>query len=370
MKSLHDAVSQFRVQGKVIDVLPYGNGHINDTYLVTTSPDDAPCYVLQRINHNVFGDVAMLQENIMRITSHIRAKLEATSQSDVHRKVLQLVPTSDNQLYYFDGKAYWRMTLHIADSQTFEHITPELAIKTGVAFANFQLMLADLPGLPLHHTIPNFHSMSFRLEQLAAAVAEDRASRLEEVKGYVDALQQRAYDMCWAERMAEQGLLPKRVTHCDTKLSNILFDMEDNPLCVIDLDTTMPGFVLSDFGDFVRTACNTGSEDDPNPQRVGVDMGIFSAFTQGYLNVAMGFLTPIEVDSLVFGAKMLTYMQSVRFLTDYLNGDTYYKIKHPMHNLIRTIAQLKMLTSIEQNEGAMRQVVQDQCRYSSQFTHN
>jgi Ser/Thr protein kinase RdoA (MazF antagonist) len=240
-------------------------------------------------------------------------------------------------------------------------VTPELARATGRAFGDFQGMLADLPaedGKPLGATIPDFHNIEFRLKQLDDAIREDKAGRVAEVRDIIDQILKRAPEMTRAEELARRGELPRRISHCDTKVNNVLFDEKTGEvLCVIDLDTTMPGFVMSDFGDFIRTAGNTGDEDDTNLERVGLNMEIFKAFAAGYLETASGFLTPLEIGMLPFGAKMLTYMQTVRFLTDYLNGDTDYKIKSTSHNLERTLAQFAHLQSLEKHEEEMKNYI-------------
>ena len=236
---------------------------------------------------------------------------------------------------------------------THETMTPTLAEQTGMAFGNFQSQLSDLPEGALGETIPNFHNIEFRVEGFKESIARDSAGRLKDVQKLVEEILERAEVMCKAQQLYRAGRLPKRVTHCDTKVNNLLFDEQGKPLCVIDLDTTMPGFVLSDFGDFIRTGANTGAEDDPDLDNVSVNMDIFRAFSKGYIRSAGSFLTPTERELLPFGAKMLTYMQTVRFLTDYLDGDTYYKIKFPEHNLQRSYAQFKLLQSIEAHEQEM-----------------
>ena len=298
MTDLKAITSHFAISGEVAEIKPLGSGLINDTFLVTTRYPDTPDYVLQRINQAIFTDVPLLQENIRYITSRIRYHLQQRNANDIDRKTLTLVPATDERLYYYDGNSYWRLTIYIAGSKTFEQVTPDLAYQTGRAFG-------------------------------------------------VDELLGRSEEMCRAERLHREGKLPKRITHCDTKVNNMLFDQDDRFLCVIDLDTTMPGFVLSDFGDFIRTAANKGAEDDKELDRVGLDMEIFREFARGYLETASAFLTPIEKQLLPYGAQLLTYMQTVRFLTDYLNGDTYYKIQYPEHNLQRTLAQLTHLHSID-----------------------
>ena len=322
---------QFDIEGTVSGIAPVGNGLINDTYSVTTAETNTPDYILQRINHHIFKDVELLQRNIQRVTDHIRAKLEASDESDIDRKALKLVPAKDGKLYHFDGENYWRMTVMIPRSVTHETMTPTLAEQTGMAFGNFQSQLSDLPEGALGETIPNFHNIEFRVEGFKESIARDSAGRLKDVQKLVEEILERAEVMCKAQQLYRAGRLPKRVTHCDTKVNNLLFDEQGKPLCVIDLDTTMPGFVLSDFGDFIRTGANTGAEDDPDLDNVSVNMDIFRAFSKGYIRSAGSFLTPTERELLPFGAKMLTYMQTVRFLTDYLDGDTYYKIKFPEH---------------------------------------
>ncbi len=359
MKNLQNVVSHFETKGTVSEISPLGSGLINDTYRVSTIENEMPDYVLQRINHAIFQDVELMQDNISRVTSHIRHKLEQKGESDLDRKTLTVIPATDGKLYYFDGDSYWRMTLLIPDAVSYEAVTPEFSYYTGKAFGDFQNMLVDLPGEPLGATIPDFHNMEFRLSQLADAINADAAGRLEKAQYLVDELLNRADEMCKAERMHREGILPKRITHCDTKVNNMLFDQEGNFLCVIDLDTTMPGYVLSDFGDFIRTAGNTAAEDETDLSKISVNMDIFRSFAKGYVESAKPFLTTVEIENLPYGAKLLTYMQTVRFLTDYLNGDVYYKIKSPEHNWERTLAQFTLLQSIEANEPEMKAFIKD-----------
>lgn len=345
-------LSQFRTEGKLVSAEPFGNGHINDTLKVTDDKGEIR-YVLQRINHAIFTNVDMLQNNIHTVTSHIRKKLEARGECDIDRKVLTFLPTKDGKLYYFDGDSYWRVCLFIPRSKSYEEVNPELSYEAGKAFGDFQSMLADLPEGALGETIPNFHNMEFRLQQFRDAVQANAAGRLDEVKGLVGEIEKRAEAMCIQERLYREGKLKKRTNHCDTKVNNIMFDEDGKVLCVIDLDTVMPGFVLSDIGDFIRTGANTGAEDDPDLNKVGVNMPIFEAYTRGYMETAQSFLSPLEIGMLPYGGRLLTYMQTVRFLTDYINGDTYYKIHSPKHNLQRTEAQFKLLQSLEEHAAEM-----------------
>lgn len=351
-EQLMDILNQFQIDGKMVSAEPFGNGHINDTLKVTDSEGKIR-YILQRINHHIFTNVDMLQNNIHTVTSHIRKKLEAKGETDINRKVLTFIPTKDNKLYYFDGDSYWRVCLFIPRSKSFEEVTPELSYEAGKAFGDFQSMLSDLPEGALGETIPNFHNMEFRLKQFHDAVEANAASRLSEVKDLVEEVEKRAKAMCIQEDLYREGKLKKRTNHCDTKVNNIMFDENGKVLCVIDLDTVMPGFVLSDIGDFIRTGANTGAEDDENLDRVHVNMEIFKAYTKGYMETAKAFLTPSEIKMLPYGGRLLTYMQTVRFLTDYINGDTYYKIHGPKHNLQRTKAQFKLLQSLEAHADEM-----------------
>ena len=353
---LNKVVSHFDINGRAVDIKPLGNGLINDTYLVATE-GDAPDYVLQRINHAIFTDVDTLMTNILAVTSHIRVKLTTAGETDIDRKVLTFVPLRGEEKYYFhDGENYWRMMVFIPGSHTFEAVNPASSRNAGRAFGHFQAMLVDIDA-DLKESIPDFHNMEFRLRQLREAVAADPVGRVAEVKPILDELEKRADEMTKAERLHREGKLPKRICHCDTKVNNMMFDEEGNILCVIDLDTVMPSFIFSDYGDFLRTGANPLAEDDPDIDRVEFDMDIFRAFTEGYLSSAGGFLTPVEVEHLPYAAALFPYMQAVRFLTDYINGDTYYKIKYPSHNLVRTRNQFRLLLSVEAHTPEMKRFI-------------
>jgi hypothetical protein len=350
---LEQIVSRFALEGRVTDIRPLGNGLINDTFrVVTDGPDD---FVLQRINQGIFRDVDLLQHNIDCVTRHIRRKLEMAGERDIDRKVLRFLPEkTTGKSYWTDGKEWWRVSVFIRDAITYEAVTPEYAGYAGVAFGRFEAMLADIPD-QLGETIPDFHNMELRARQLRDAVAADAAGRMAdpEVRALVDQMFACEAEMCKAERMHREGVLPKRICHCDTKVNNMLFDRDGQILCVIDLDTVMPSFVFSDFGDFLRTAANTGAEDDPDLDKVNFNMEIFRAFAKGYLSTAGAFLTPPERENLPFAAMLFPYMQAVRFLTDHINGDTYYKIKYPGHNLVRTRAQWKLFLSASEKREEM-----------------
>ena len=352
-------LAQFEISGSVKEVVPLGNGLINDTYRVVTIGDGAPDYVLQRINNAVFQDVDLLQHNIEVVTAHIRRKLEASGTDDIDRRVLQFVKARDGKTYYRDeSDRYWRVMVYIPDTVTHEAVTPAHAHDAGKAFGNFEKMLVDVPG-QLGETIPDFHNMELRMRQLRGAVKGDAAGRLAEVRDIVDELERNAAGMCQAERLYREGKLPKRICHCDTKVNNMLFDRSGRVLCVIDLDTVMPSFVFSDYGDFLRTGANFTAEDDPDLSRVGFNEEIFKSFTAGYLESARDFLTPIEIEHLPYAVALFPFMQCVRFLTDYINGDTYYKIKYPIHNLDRTRNQLALYRDVRRHDQMMADYIRE-----------
>ena len=233
---------------------------------------------------------------------------------------------------------------------------PESSYLVGVKFGEFEAMLADLPE-KLGETIPDFHNMEFRMQQLREAVAQNAAGRMEKVQSLVDDIEKDAEEMCAAERLYREGKLPKRICHCDTKVSNMLFDKDGNVLCVIDLDTTMPSFVFSDFGDFLRSAGNTAPEDEPDLNKIHFNMDIFRAFAKGYIESAKSFLTPLEIEMLPYAVMLFPYMQAVRFLADYINGDTYYQIKYAEHNYVRTLAQYKLYQEARRAVPEMKEYI-------------
>ena len=357
MEALTNIVSQFAIKGTVKEIKPLGEGLINDTYKVLTEEADAPDYVLQRVNHNVFPDVDMVMRNIKAVTEHIRGKLEKKGEDDIDRKVLTFIPLKEDaeKLYTFiDGK-YWRIMIFIPNAITKQAVNPESSRAAGKAFGQFQAMLSDIP-VELGETIKDFHNMEFRLEQLREAIKEDRAGRASEprVQEMIAEIEKRADEMCKAERMGREGTLPKRVCHCDTKVNNMMFDENDNVLCVIDLDTVMPNFIFSDYGDFLRTGANKVAEDHPQLDEVEFDMDIFKAFTEGYLESASSFLLPVEIENLPYATALFPYMQCVRFLWDYLSGDKYWKCQYPDHNFVRANNQLHLLLSIEKSFPEMK----------------
>ena len=369
---LKNIVSKFAITGTVERIKPLGEGLINDTYKVITAEATEPDYVLQRVNHHVFPDVDMVMRNIEAVTTHIRKKLEAAGEEDIERKVLRFIPlTSPNPshggeqtspLYLkvspsIEGQgedAYWRLMVFIPNAITKQTVDPESSRDAGRAFGRFQAMLADIP-VQLGETIKDFHNMEFRLQQLREVVSKDPVGRVSEpkVQRLLLEIDARAYEMTKAERMGREGILPKRVCHCDTKVNNMMFNDKNEVLCVIDLDTVMPNFIFSDYGDFLRTAANYVAEDNADMSAVGFRMDIFKAFTEGYLQSARSFLLPVEIENLPYATALFPYMQCVRFLWDYLSGDKYWKCQYADHNFVRANNQFHLLKSIEKHYPEM-----------------
>lgn len=353
MNNLFQIAAHFVDPKTIEDIQPLGNGLINDTYKILVN--GIPKYVLQRINNTVFTDVDMLQSNIETVTNHIRQKYDLLGFQDLDRRVLHFLPADTGKTFIVEEGKYWRVMDFIADSYTYDVVTPEYAFYAGKSFGDFESLLTDLKT-PIGEIIPNFHNIEFRLKQMEDAIAENRVGQMREVEvqKFVEQIRAAADRMCLGERLYREGKLPKRICHCDTKVNNMLFDVEGNVLCIIDLDTVMPSFVFSDYGDFLRSAANTGAEDDPDLGNIHFNMEIFEAFTEGYLEGTKSFLLPIEKDNLPYAATLFPYMQAVRFLTDYINGNTYYKIRYAHHNLVRTRAQWRLFEETEKSLAGIR----------------
>ena len=358
MNELFVIAGHFIDPNTIEDITPLGNGLINDTYKIVVKGEAKPKYVLQRINNAVFTDVDMLQNNIEAVTDHIRQKYEKQGIKDIDRRVLHFLKADTGKAYVVENEKYWRVMDFIADSYTYEAVTPEYAYYAGRSFGDFESLLTDLEA-PIGEIIPDFHNIEFRLKQLDEAIVEDKVGRMNdpEVQAYVDKIKAVADGMCLGERLYREGKLPKRICHCDTKVNNMLFDKDGNVLCIIDLDTIMPSFVFSDFGDFLRSAANTGTEDDQNIDNIHFNMEIFKSFAEGYLEGTRSFLLPIEKENLPYAATLFPYMQAVRFFADYINGDTYYKIRYPEHNMVRTRAQWKLYEEVVKCLPEMKQML-------------
>lgn len=354
-------VSKFRAWGDMADVQPHGSGHINDTFKVTFSMAGASVhYLLQRINHKIFKDPSALMDNILRVTDHLRLKLSQRGCPDVTRHSLCVVKTRDAKPCYQapDGN-WWRMYLFVEGAVTHDKVeSVHQAYEAARAYARFQLLLADLPAPRLHETIPDFHNTPLRLKALQDVIQRDPCNRAVGVKNEIAFVERRAA-ICGRllERFA-RGEIPERITHNDTKFNNVMLDEKTwEGICVVDLDTVMPGLALYDFGDMVRSATASAAEDEQDLSKIRMRMEMFEALTSGYLSEASAFLNQAEREEMVFSARLITLMIGMRFLTDYLQGDTYFKIKRPSHNIDRCRSQFKMVESMELQEDAMEHVV-------------
>jgi hypothetical protein len=351
------AGAAFRLPGRFVRGGPYGNGHINDTFLVeyeTTS--GLRRFIHQRINDRVFPHPPLIMENIQRVTCHLRRKLEERGVPDVDRRTLTLVPAADGRAWWPDREGrFWRTYLFIEGASSHEVIThPRQAREAASAFGAFQAMLRDLPGPRLQETIPRFHHTPSRFAALEQAIREDPCHRAASAQPEIAFCLERKPIVSTLLRLHEAGLIPERITHNDTKINNVLLDNQTGEgLCVIDLDTVMPGLSLYDFGDLVRTCTSPAAEDERDLSRVTMRLEVFRELAAGYLQTAGEGLTPTERDHLVFAGKLITFEIGIRFLTDYLMGDRYFKIKRPNHNLDRCRTQLALVASIEQQEEAM-----------------
>ena len=335
---------------------PYGKGHINDTYLSNTCE---PRYILQRINHNVFKRPEDVMENIVHVTEHLRKKIIEEG-GDPKRETLNLVKTLDGKPYFVTPEGdYFRMYEFIEGAQTYEIVEEPIHFYNAAkAFAKFQQRLADFPAEKLHETIPSFHDTTVRFQQLKDAIANDKAGRLKDVQAEVEFALAREKDTSVIVDAIKEGTVPLRVTHNDTKYNNIMIDDETGlGICVIDLDTVMPGSLLYDYGDSLRFGTNPADEDEKDLSKVYCDLNLFEQFTKGYMEELRDVMTPREKELMPFSAKLMTYECGIRFLADYLNGDTYFKVKRPEHNLDRCRTQFKLVKDMEEKENLMKEIV-------------
>jgi hypothetical protein len=350
------AVHQFQIDGDLVSVAPYGSGHINDTYCAVFELHGAQVrYILQRVNHNVFKDPRALIENIQRVTSHLAARL--AGEPDSGRRVLTLIPARDGLYWHVDAEgSYWRVYRFIENARTFDAVeSTAQAFQAARAFGQFQNLLADLPAPRLHDTIPDFHHTPRRFLTLEQAIAADAAGRAAQAKAEIDfALAHRPMTSVLLD-----ASLPERVTHNDTKFNNVMLDDSTGEgICVIDLDTVMPGLALYDFGDMVRTTTSPAREDEQDLSKVTMQFPMFEALVRGYLSAAGGVLTNEEKQFLAFSGKLITFEIGIRFLADFLSGDSYFKVHREGHNLDRCRTQFKLVESIESQEAAMEKLVQ------------
>lgn len=351
--------SQFQIDGTIDRVEPMGEGFINDTFIIYTQESSTSNYLLQRKNKRIFTNVPAMMENIQKVCSHIRKKV-IEKNGDPDREAMTIVPATDGKLYYQDEEdEFWAVCVFIADTIAYQSAkTPELAYQGGKGIGMFQAMVSDLKE-PLTDILPGFHNIRYRFNQWDAVLAKDPARRKARLANEIEWIESRREEMLNFWKLVENGEIPTRVTHNDTKINNILFDLNGEVLCVIDLDTVLNSTCLNDFGDAIRSYSNTGMEDDENLDAVSCNITIFEGFAKGYLSQAITFLNEKELEYLAFSARYITYEQVLRFLMDYLDGDNYYKIKHPEHNYQRTLAQYKLLTSMEAQNDEMCRIVKE-----------
>lgn len=350
--TLSEIVRNFAID---VTVEAYGNGHINDTYIA----DSEPRYILQRINHAIFKEPDKVMSNIVGVTEFLKAKIIAAG-GDPTRETLSVIKTKDGKSYYKteDGN-YFRMYNYVENAVSYEAVeNPKQFYEAARAFGRFQNMLSDYPADKLYDTIPFFHDTVKRFGDFEKAVADDLAGRRASVEKEIEFVLSRKADAAVVVDAIADGRVPLRVTHNDTKLNNVMLDAVDGSgVCVIDLDTVMPGSLLYDYGDALRFGASSGAEDEVDLDKIYFDLELFEAFTKGFLQEVGDKLTPAEIEFLPFSAKLLTYECGMRFLGDYLNGDTYFKIHREHHNLDRARTQFKLVADIETKLGAMKEIV-------------
>ncbi len=355
-----EVIKRFRAWGDFVGAEPYGSGHINDTFKVTLNMAGAPVhYLLQRINHGIFTDPRALMDNIVRVTNHVRARLTAEGFQDVNRHALCVVFTREARPCHQDADGnWWRMYLFMEGARTCDTIqTGRQAYEVARTYARFQNLLADLPAPRLHETIPNFHNTPIRLKALQAAIAADVGNRAVEVRAEIAFVERRAAQCGRLLERHAKGEIPERITHNDTKLNNVMLDdTTGEGVCVVDLDTVMPGLALYDFGDMVRSATAAAPEDERDLGKVRMRLDMFEPLARGYVSEAR-FLNPAEREELVFSGRLITLMIGMRFLTDYLQGDVYFKTTRPGQNRDRCRVQFKMVESMETQQDGMERIV-------------
>lgn len=354
--------SQFAIDQKIAKIEPYGSGHINDTYLVTTA-DAGSDYIFQKVNHRIFQNVPALMTNITRVTTHVRQKLQAIPGARPDIETLTVILTRDGEPFFYDDElGYWRVYIFIPNSYSYDIVdSPEKAYQGGQAFGRFQNFLDDLPGGSLYETIPNFHNVEKRLVSLFDAVEADPMERVNEVSDELRFVIDHIESMSLVLKLGRLGEIPQRVTHNDTKFNNVLLDENNKALCVIDLDTVMPGYIHYDFSDSIRTVTNTAAEDEADLTKVSMDLALFEAYTSGFLEAVLPKLSAVELTTLPETVELLPFIIGVRFLTDYVEGDHYFKVHFPGHNLQRARAQFQLVRSMEAQKSDIKRIFAKLC---------
>ncbi len=357
--TVEEIAKQFATEGTIAQVKSHGGGHINDSYHLVNSTGDQPDYLLQRVNHYVFKDVDLLMRNMVIVTDHISSIIEKEDPENLSRKSLQIIPTTAGTSYFKDPEGnFWRVLNFIEDHVVFERATnPEIAYEGARMFGKFTHMLSGLNTGLIGDTIPKFHNLKWRLSNLKESIKEDSADRVKLVGDEIRYVERVTDLMCTIQNLGEKGVIPMRITHNDTKINNVLFDKNHKGLCVIDLDTVMPGYVHYDAGDGIRTFTNTGEEDDENLENITMDLELFQAFASGFLDSTRDILNQQEVETLAHAGLLFPFIMGVRFLTDYIAGDVYYKIQHKEHNIVRARAQFKLAQDGEAKLETMQKII-------------
>ena len=355
--------SNFKLQGPYQSYKPLNDGHINSTFVFDYADEDGTAhrYVVQKINTHIFTNPDALMGNIVGVTTFLQKKIAARG-GNVQRETLDFLPAADGKYYAEDSTgSCWRCYRHIGNVYTCNIIdSEEVFYNAGTAFGAFQQALADYPSETLVETIPNFHNTYSRFLDFKKAVTDDLSGRRANVQDEIQFILDREADTHVLLDLIDKGELPLRVTHNDTKLNNILFDNETNQgICIIDLDTVMPGLALYDFGDSIRFGANTASEDEKDVSKVSLSLPLYKAYTEGYLHTAKDSLWAKEIEYLPFSAKLMTLECGMRFLADYLNGDTYFKTAYPEHNLVRCRTQLALVADMELKMEEMQKITAD-----------
>ena len=357
---VQEVLAAYDFPATLLGAVRYGQGHINDTFCVLCQPQEGDCirFILQGLSSAAFPHPEELMENFVGITSYLREKILAAG-GDAARETLGLVKTRDGRDFYTDGNGKaWRLTPFIENTDCFQSATPELFEASARSFGRFQYMLQGYPAETLHETIVNFHNTEDRFAKFQAALAADKMGRAKDVQAEIDFVLSRKADCSVALQAMRDGILPLRVTHNDTKLNNILIDRETGEgICVIDLDTTMPGLSINDFGDSIRFGANHSAEDEKDLSKVNFDIDLYEVYTRGFLQGAQGGLTQAELDYLPWGARLMTLECGIRFLTDYLDGDNYFRIHYPEQNLDRCRTQFKLVQDMEDQFETMGQII-------------
>ncbi len=353
--------NHFTISGEIRELHAYGSGHIHETFRLRNTDPEQPDYILQKINNSIFTNVEALMHNIETVINHLHQKGESHSSQNRQDKILSLVPTKNGKSYYqhTDG-SYWRVYLFLKGTKGYDLIeNDKQALEGGRAYGQFIADLADLDPTKIHEILPDFHNIEHRLNQLDKAIASDPENRLKDLNREVDFVKERADRMKQIKQMGDAGKLPLRITHNDTKFNNVLLNEKDEAQCVIDLDTIMPGYIAYDFGDAIRTIINTAEEDEPDLEKIKLNIGLFKSFAEGFIEKTQAILTENEVYSLSQSCLLLPYIMGVRFLTDYIDGDHYYKIHSPHHNRQRARAQFELVRKLEGKFEEIQQTIQN-----------